>query len=66
MLVAGSYLCQVDEDVDGGVDGEENMAENYKDWYEYVTLLTCISVGQISNCFDPFIDIDNILGSMAY
>ena len=42
------------------------MAESDKDWYEYLALLTCISVGHISNCYDSFIDIDNILGSMAY
>ena len=45
------------------------MAESDKDWYEYLALLTCISVGHVghvSNCFDSFIDIDNILGSMAY
>ena len=66
LLVRGCYLCQVDKNIDGRVNGEEKMAESDKDWYEYLAWLTCISVGHVSNCYDSFIDIDNILGSMAY
>ena len=59
-----SNLNEVNEDVDGGVDGEEKMAESDKG-YDGCHGLTCISVGQVSKNLDPLQDIDNILRSVT-